>query len=110
MHLILMNRDIYKRGVINNFKTNSDLFSSIQELKVDFKNSEKNLLPCFIELFKNCLNVKKLTLNSSDEDSSKFLIEVLPFMMQLEEIQLSVELTEEKMQIIRENCPSIKNV
>lgn len=67
-------------------------------------------LSYFTGLLKNCCNAKKMFLNTKSVDLNAVLVEVLPFMTQLKEIKLSVELTEERMQIISKNSSSIDQI
>lgn len=84
------------------------MLSSIQEIIVTDHSGHHNLLSYFTGLCRNCRNTKKMFLNTSSGDLNTVLREVLPFMTQLKEIKLAVELTEEIMQIIRENCLNIE--
>lgn len=86
-----------------------DLFLCIQELQVtDFENDYYDSFHCYSEFFEKCCRVEKFIIKSSSVFLNTVLVEVLPFMTQLKAIQLSVELTEERMRIIRTNCPSIE--
>lgn len=85
----------------------TDLFLSIQELKV---TGDFPWFPYTIELSKLCCNVRKLTIHNEHEIVEVVWTEFLPFMTQLKEIQLNFELTEEIIQIIKENCPSIEKI
>lgn len=110
MNLSLTNTGVVTSKIVEIFEPRLELLSSIHEIVVNDKSDHLNLLPHFTGLFKNCQNTKELFLDSKIENLNTVLVEVLPFMTQLKKIKLSVKLTEERMQIINENCPSVEHI
>jgi hypothetical protein len=82
----------------------SSLFCNIQELKIIDRSRRE--FPNFIGLYKNCKNVRKLTVESNEGTLSELLREFLPLMTQLEELTLNCNEFEinERLQAVRESC------
>jgi hypothetical protein len=82
----------------------SSLFCNIQELKIIDRSRRE--FPNFIGLYKNCKNVRRLTVESNEGTLSELLREFLPLMTQLEELTLNCNEFEinERLQAVRESC------
>jgi hypothetical protein len=82
----------------------------VQELKIVDHSGGSHELPKFIGLYKNCRNIKKLTVESSERDSVQNFRDFLPFMTQLEEFYMDTNNigVDEKLQAIRDVCLNLK--
>lgn len=110
LNLLILEESKRRFQINRRFGEDLNLYSSIQEIIVTDQEQVDgvNLLHCFTGLIKNCRNTKKMVINSSNRHLDNILNEVLPFMKHLKEIQLTIELTEERIQFIRKNCPKIE--
>lgn len=66
----------------------------------------------FVEIFKNCKNVKKLVIESNERNLKENFEDFLPFMTQLEEIKLDCDDYEinERIIAIHESCLGLKKL
>lgn len=82
----------------------TDIFLNLEELKVTDHSGYCNEFPKFSGLYKNCRNIRKLTLETSSRDFEAVLGDVLPHLVELNEIHLTFKMTEHIERILREKC------
>ncbi|KAG5669016.1 hypothetical protein PVAND_016918 [Polypedilum vanderplanki] len=109
LHILLNATDIFEviSLIIDRF---CKIFLHLEELKIVDLSSGYHLLPKFICIYKCCQNVKKLKIESNEVELAQNLREFLPFMTQLEEIELDTHNFEiiEKLQAIYDCCLDLK--
>lgn len=80
----------------------TDLFLGVEELKICNSLYVDDLAP-FTGLCNNCKNIKKLTIDFS-EGIREFLLEILPNLVQLEELHLSVDIDDSIWRLVARHC------
>ncbi|KAG5669017.1 hypothetical protein PVAND_016919 [Polypedilum vanderplanki] len=100
----------HNEQILQNIQQFPRTFNNLQELKIVDNSDGCHELPKFVCIYKACRNVKKLIVESNEENLCENLREFLPFMTQLEEIELNYNNThiQEKLQAIRDNCLTLK--
>ncbi|KAG5669013.1 hypothetical protein PVAND_016916 [Polypedilum vanderplanki] len=86
----------------------TNLFNQLQELIII--DNSRHEFQNFVNLYKNCKNIKRLTIETKESKLSELLKEFLPIMTQLEEFKLVCDDFDinKRLEVISENCLSLK--
>lgn len=95
------NTNVRKIGEICN--PQSEVFLNVNELKITDDSGYYNLLKRYFGIYKNCKNIKKIIFETLSIDFFEVLRETLPHFVELKEIHLSLEISNDIKKIIREN-------
>ena len=90
----------------------TDLYENLKSLDVVDGSMQLYNFPRFLGLYKNCRNIKKLTISTNDDNINFVLRQCLPEMTQLTEINLNVivkkDLVMEMLEVVRKYVRNIE--
>lgn len=90
----------------------TDRFNNVDNLEIIDQSGCRRIFGVFLGLIKNFRNVKRMRLETQDNNINVLLQEFLPHMSQLKEISLDSKASrvEERFQIIRNLVPELKTL